>query len=695
MDSLGEIKSSEDPRNNEIKTLLQSISLTKGKLLERRRDIKKSLVILALDQLSENSPFTIDNIIEKIAEIGKCVISKEDIVTILDDCITKGTISHSEEYTYKLNKKIELPGIELLTESVWCEFSARLKTKWPKYDPFLHKKSRTVFDSILVKILTRYALSKPLDDEIDYIPIEDIKSVIQTEININSIDGEFAKKLFEISLDYFTSDEKELLKCIINCYLWFIDLNLLSYQKKIQSINFCDEINFVLLDTNFIVTLLCKTDVKHPLSRSLIEFCKNSKVPVYYSELTKGEVWNLINTSKNEMKLNPYRLVKNDNQFIDDYRYLNTTRGIHYSEYIIVLNKWIEFLEAKYQIKPLPSQFSQGNDNIDFEYTKNTLPMLYDVQSKERARRSVDYRVRKRSEGSYSHDAYCISLISFLKKNPQIFLTKKELGPWFLSYDSLVSDLNNHYFRKNNDFGYVIQPRILLNYFLAFSKIQYDEKNIETLAKALLRYTVRNPKNQISLDEYSKELSVKIGSDEDNADILKELLVKMPLFHEMENALQFGNVVEADHIFCDFIAHPALGKIFEEMVNNKKSESEKDLRIKELAKKVREKETELIKEKSAREALERNSGMKINIIIPTIIGLDPAVSSKITELIVKLNEINAFNSESIPKPPQELNASNVRLWVERIKTAIQTTSVIADTASVYLIINQILAMIPK
>ena len=317
--------------------------------------------------------------------------------------------------------------------------------------------------------------------------------------------------------------------------------------------------------------------------------------------------------------------------------------------------------------------------------------MLYDVQVKERARRNVEYSVRRRSPESYSIDAYCVSIISFIKKNPGIFLTKKELGPWYLTYDSLLSDLNDHHFRKDDEFGNVIQPRILLNYFLAFSKISYNEKDIQKLAKALLKYTVRNPKKSISIDEYAKELAVKIGFDENNADTLKELLVKMPLFNEIEISLREGNVNEAEKMFCEYIAHPNFEKLFEGVINSE----EKDTRIKELAKKLRETNDELKKEKAVREALEKVGGPKINIVIPSIVGFDPHISLKITELITKLNESNAFSNESSPKPPKELNDSNSKSWIEKIQFAVQTTGFIADCYSIMQLTSQILALLPK
>jgi len=504
MKSFEENNLAEEIIGDDINILIRSISLTRGKFLERRREIRKTLVIAALDQFKVEDIFEIADISKHIEKVGKCKIDSNEIITVLSDYQSEGIIEHIEGYKYKIRKKIDLPGFEILSEPVWKEFSVILKTKNPNYDPYIHKNARVIFDNILMKILTRYALSRPLENEIDYIPIDDIQSVIDKEIADNSIEKSFGKKYSDILLEYFSSNEKKLLECIVNCYFWFIDLNLLSYERDLKSIDFCKELNFLLIDTNFIVTILCQTDSRYPLSAALIDFCKTSQIKVYYTDITKEEVWNLINASKSAMKLNPFQQYNIDNQFIDDYRNLNRLNGLHYSEYIVFLNNWADFLTSKYNIQLLPAIYSRNRDEKDFDYIKNTLPMLYDVQLKERIRRDVDYKLRKRSEATYSHDAHCISLISHIKKSLKTYDLFGKLGPWFLTYDSLLSDLNNHCFRKYDEFGYVIQPRIILNYFLAFKKIDYNEKDIESIANALLKYTVRNPRHSFSISEYSK-----------------------------------------------------------------------------------------------------------------------------------------------------------------------------------------------
>ena len=130
-----------------------------------------------------------------------------------------------------------------------------------------------------------------------------------------------------------------------------------------------------MIDTNFIVTILCQTDSRYPLSAALIDFCKTSQIKVYYTDITKEEVWNLINASKSAMKLNPFQQYNIDNQFIDDYRNLNRLNGLHYSEYIVFLNNWADFLTSKYNIQLLPAIYSRNRDEKDFDYIKNTLPI--------------------------------------------------------------------------------------------------------------------------------------------------------------------------------------------------------------------------------------------------------------------------------------------------------------------------------
>lgn len=677
----------EDP-----KILIRSIALSKGKLLKRRKEIHKSLVIAALDQYDLSSIFTVEQLSQDIITIAKCKMSSDEIISILDFLMEEDIIQHIEGLEYKLKTKVSVPGFEILSQPVWAELQEILVKK-SSYDPHIHKNARVAFDSILMKILTRYAISKPLNNEIDFIPIEDIRTVIKYEVSKVTFPDNFPKKYIEILLDYFCSNEKELLKCIYNCYSWFIDLNLLSEERTSipEEIDFSNEIKFLLLDTNFIVTLLCNTDAKHPLSSALTNFCNKVKIPLYYCQTTKEEIWRLINYSKFEMKLSENQRSNIPSQFLNDYRKLNLYRSVHWSDYFVYLNDWETILKSNFGITPLPEVFESHVDAQDMEYVKATLPMLYDVKIKEMARRDVDFEIRRRTDITYIHDARCVGIIGYVRKNPN-GSSIKYLGPWFLSYDNLLADLNWHYFRKNDEFGYVVQPRILLNYLMVYSKLDFKDEDYDTIAIALLHYTVRDSSLIISFDEYVRELAVKIGTTEDNSDILKEILKKSPFLEELENALKQGSITSADSSAIKILTHPSLEKIIHDIEEVKQSKEKQGQRIQELLEVVKRQQSEIIKERTEREAWERIATQRIQIFNFVNVHFD--VQNQFYALIGKLAEQGAFNCDEIPKPPTTLNNQTIKEYIENLKLIINTTDLIKDGILLLPLITEILTKIP-
>ena len=70
-------------------------------------------------------------------------------------------------------------------------------------------------------------------------------------------------------------------------------------------------------------------------------------------------------------------------------------------------------------------------------------------------------------------------------------------GPLYVTYDDIVTFVNRSSLKSDNSLiGLSIQPRVLLNYFLGFSKIDFDESDKEFLGIAILRYTVRLKKGK-------------------------------------------------------------------------------------------------------------------------------------------------------------------------------------------------------
>jgi len=683
--------------NREI--LIRSIALTSGKIRQRREEIRKNLIISALELVDLDSEFKINELEKTIEKISGLKISTEEIVSIIGNLTDEKIVEHVDGSSYFLRKKIELPKFDELSQPVWEEFSSILAQKCTIYDSHIHKNARPIFDAILLKILTRYAMSQPLENQIDNIPIENIKNLIQREISKIPIPENFSKKFFDLLVEFFTSENKALLNCIFQCYSWFIDLNVIKNEKQIQTINFSEEIQFLLIDTNFIVPLICSTDPRHPLSTAVISFCKKNEIKLFFATITKDQVWDLISASKSLMKLDSSYKNFYNNQFVDDYRNLNRTKHLHWSEYIIFLNQWETLLKNQYNLEMLPQEKSNKIDNEDFELAKMTLPMLYDVQVQERERRDVDYIIKKRPETSFIHDAYCVGLISYLKKQSAFSSKKQRMGPWFLTYDRLLLNLNNRKFRKVDDLGYIMQPRILLNYFLAYSKFDYDDANMTDIAIALLRYTARPGYTKLTLKEYSQELAVKIGAVEEDSEMLLELLKKSPLINELEKAINSGSISEADRISGEMIEHPNLEKVVGELTKVRVKEESLTKRNKELIEIIKKQKAELEKERSIREMLENNNQKPIRLTNVLNVSISVEIQNaelkkQINTLIEKLNDAQIFNSDEIPQPPQKITESNLRPWLETLKMIIETTTLIKDGTSLFLpLIIQILSKI--
>jgi predicted nucleic acid-binding protein len=695
MESLSESDPhSQEAYNREI--LIRSIALTRGKILQRRGEIRKNLVISALDLIDLDTEFKINDLERTIETISGLKITPEEIISIIDYLTEEHIVEHVDGSSYFLKRKSELPKFEELSQPVWEEFSSILVQKSTIYDPHIHKNARTIFDAILMKILTRYAISQPLDNQIDNIPIENIKNFIQKEISKIPMPGNFSKKFFDVLVEFFTSENKALLDCIFMCYSWFIDLNVIKKEKSIQTINFSDEVQFLLIDTNFIVPLICSTDPRHPLSTAVISFCNKNKIKLYYATITKDQVWDLISASKSLMKLDSGYKILYNNQFVDDYRNLNRTKFLHWSEYIIFLNQWETFIKNQYNLEMLPNDLSKKIDNEDFELAKTTLPMLYDVLTQERERRDVDYVIKKRPEISFIHDAYCVGLISYLKKQSSLSANKRKMGPWFLTYDRLLLNLNNRKFRKLDDIGFIMQPRILLNYFLAYSKFDYNEEDMTNIAIALLRYTARPGYSKLTVKEYSQEFAVKIGGVEEDSEMLLELLKKSPLINELERALNSGSISEADRISGEIIAHPNLEKVVSELTKVREKEESLTKRNQELIEIIKKQSAELDKERSIRETLEKTNQKPIQLtnVVKVSVSVevqDKELKKEINNLIEKLNDAQIYKSDEIPQPPQKITESNLRPWLETLKMIIETTKLIKDGMILFLpLIMQIL-----
>src|SRR3972149_11654485 len=77
--------------------------LTKGPLLERRKEIRKSFVLASLSTFKAESEFEIKDLSKSIKNITKCEIENEIIIDILNQLESEAIIQHIDGLKYKLN----------------------------------------------------------------------------------------------------------------------------------------------------------------------------------------------------------------------------------------------------------------------------------------------------------------------------------------------------------------------------------------------------------------------------------------------------------------------------------------------------------------------------------------------------------------------------------------------------------------
>jgi len=148
--------------------LVRLSALTKGPLLERRKEIRRSFVCAALSAYQIGLDFEVNDLSTNIKSITKCELGDENIISILNQLKSEGVVQHVGGLTYKLEKNVGLPESQQITQPVWKEFLPFLKKQYTDYDLYIDKDARSVFDVVLFKLLTRFEFSsKDLESQIE------------------------------------------------------------------------------------------------------------------------------------------------------------------------------------------------------------------------------------------------------------------------------------------------------------------------------------------------------------------------------------------------------------------------------------------------------------------------------------------------------------------------------------------------
>lgn len=625
--------------------LARLLIFTDTKITDLRLDTKKSIVMGILSDYNPEDIFTIAEIQRRINDIMKCDISQEELIGIFEELVGKNILVYVSDLKYKLIIKINSVTFSSLTESVWQEFDTYLKKNDPDYDVFLDKGTKQIFDSILFHLLMKISsFSEDLDLQIESLEKINLQETIEFYVKQPGLSTNTAKKMPKILESYLLANQPALKDFLFKAYSSLVRVHITLHEHNLPAINILENIHFLILDTTFLVSLSCKTDPRNGITLAIIQKCSKLNIPLYFTSRTKEEMEYLIRGSINEMSglssNNPHEVIQN--QFVQDFSRLGSIDpDMGWDDYCVILNEWKTSFSNQYNVKELP-------DSIPYSVDKDTEAYIIDTLN-------LVSHIKYRSEAQIYHDAYCLGIVKNLRQSYKKENDESPLGPWFVTFDNHVATADEFYQKKFGHAGLVIQPRSLLNYFIAFSKIEFDDDDKKHVIESILKYSLAYTSRHITIDEYSRLVTYKVGLTKYDINVVKKLILSHPLINEIKRALAIGR---------GDIAEETIWKIVSDSDHIDKVLENRRLReqIKELAKDKNEIQTKFTEMKIRYETLREN-----------LTFFDERSKTKFLALIDILKGEDIFERKIIELPPENPTKEKIVYWLKSGKEAIETS----------------------
>lgn len=520
--------------------LIDLIPLIQGDLVNNRRELHELLVRSSLSTKRENTIIDVEDIKKDIVEIFKFRNFPNELLTnILEDLEKANYLKSVERGKYEILKKFEQQSISSLITDCYKEFVNELKKEFKEFDPYIHKNFEYAFRDCLFKIVDAFL------DQGDFYKnqIETFNQHLIEEALIEKVENHgiaSPKQFISLFFNYLNSGRVNITNFIFFSYKGAITYDLLR-RGSILSKETCDigKGGLLLLDTNIIISLICDTDRTHRLSSSAIKLSKNLKFDVCFTTRTEAEFDRLLKAADSDMKVRGFFKDHTfiDNQLIQDY--INKKKGSWGDYYTLIANIEL-FLKSKYDIDIIKFDKDEliPNDEI-MEYIDSIYPTVLQLHSKERFKEALE------------HDLYLLGIATSLRKarSNQAFDC-----PWILSFDKELNFVNRLTIdRFKLPYGYTLHPRHWLNTLLVFSNVEIDESNKEEIVKSIMYHMIFPTKNILSLDQYAKLVTDKLGLTEKDVELIERIFTLSPLRRSLEDALKSEDVEHAVKITSEIL----------------------------------------------------------------------------------------------------------------------------------------------
>ncbi len=685
MPSERDVRGVSGPANT--RTLIRIALLLHPGVRDVRDGIRRAFVLAALEGRKVGDVIRMEDLREAVRRLTGCALDDADLLDILARLVEKEWVLVDRgNLEFEIVKPVAVPSFEEATEKAWQEFLAFLRRARVDYDPRLDTEDlRGGIEAAVLKLFSRLLTSGlTLGHQIETLPIADVRFVVTGVAR----DRGLSRKYADAVADYLASYPPAVRALFRDSYHASVLWDILRMEREMVLDEFFTEIRGIVADSNFLIALLDSTDSGHLLARAGLDLCRRKRIPFWYSSETAREIDRLIRAAKrvHNGDVGPDRELTR-NPFVLNWRRLNRDGQLSWADYVTRLEEWRAMLAEGWDIRPLPDEPAPNEDARHF--ARVVLPKLSEARASTRKEEDGDNAgwERPKTPAQVEHDAFLYGLVAELRdRAPKSGGAKNPAGPWLLTFDNLLGLLDKRQ-SEDADLGLVLQPRALLDYLRAYSKLQFDEKDQDQIVEALLRFAWRKPV-KITIEEYTKEIEAKFGGEVE-ADTIRRILLRSPLREQLEKALASEDVAAPERIVAEILTD-------RDFVDQVIAERHTREALATALQRLQEKEEKL---RIALAQLEAERGRPGPVVAVTADAHAGARSesnataraeasavafaqarAEIDALVQLLEKNGAFRDPHVPQPtPDDLATSEkAKKWLEAVKRAIEVGEKVAD-----------------
>ncbi|MBV0903913.1 hypothetical protein [Haloarcula salina] len=521
----------------DVEQVLRAAPLLKGRLRNRREELKSNLIILTLSEFNEGEQISVSDIQLKLRAKHNIDLEESAVDNILHD-LQPSYIQSMGENEYKVLKAASFDGIEDRVLDLWPGYKNILLGHINEMDPYVERRFKSAFSEFFEEYIIELSNSvEELEGKQKEVLLTDWGKTEEFCNRIADSENIDQRKIFRNSIkQYLEEPDNDLLEIVESCYTAAVNIDLLSKEEVIEFPDLPQRNKKLIIDTNILVALLAKTDPQHEIVEIVCQRTSSLDFEIRFTEETERELDSLIEGCKSEMGglySGDREIELANNQFVEDF---GRQEERAWEDYIGRLENWKEIVAEDYSVKPL-----EDNRSPDQDIKQESQELFLEHNS---------YDVTSHKFNNIQSDAKNLGIVASYRKH-----SNWNFGPFLLSFHHTLTEIGNNIVKSEEyedmlgDHPIAIQPRSWLNYVMAFTpaEIATDEDKKKTV-RSIIKLSAKFEED-INIDEYMHTLAPKVGVEKSNEEHLKRILVNHPtLSEDFEDAVSDNQGNQAERV---------------------------------------------------------------------------------------------------------------------------------------------------